>query len=37
MTTRARPATLEDLKKLLSALDREGAQYLLIGGYACAR
>lgn len=34
MTTRARPATLEDLKKLLAALDREGAQYLLIGGYA---
>lgn len=34
MTQRARPATLEDLKKLLASLDREGAQYLLIGGYA---
>lgn len=34
MTQRARPASLEDLKKLLAALDREGAEYLLIGAYA---
>jgi Nucleotidyl transferase AbiEii toxin, Type IV TA system len=34
MTPRARPATLEDLKKLLAALHREGADYLLIGAYA---
>ncbi len=34
MTQRARPATLEDLKKLLAALHRESADYLLIGGYA---
>ena len=34
MTERARPATLDDLKKLLAALDKEGADYLLIGGYA---
>lgn len=34
MTERARPATLEDLKKLLGALRREHADYLLIGGYA---
>jgi len=34
MTQRARPATLEDLKKLLAALHREGADYLLIGAYA---
>ncbi|HYT47485.1 MAG TPA: hypothetical protein VEL04_03620 [Burkholderiales bacterium] len=30
----ARPATAEDLKQLLSALHREGVEYLLIGGYA---
>ena len=30
----ARPATVEDLKQLLSALHREGVEYLLIGGYA---
>lgn len=34
MTQRARPATLEDLKRLLTALHREGADYFLIGGYA---
>jgi hypothetical protein len=34
MTQRARPATLEDLKRLLAALHREGADYLLIGAYA---
>jgi len=34
MAQRARPATLEDLKKLLGALHRERADYLLIGGYA---
>jgi hypothetical protein len=34
MTERARPATLEDLKRLLAALHAEGAEYLLIGGYA---
>lgn len=34
MTERSRPATLADLKRLLAALDAEGADYLLIGGYA---
>lgn len=34
MTQRARPATLEDLKKVLAALHKEGADYLLIGAYA---
>lgn len=34
MTERARPATLEDLKRLAAALDEAGAEYLLIGGYA---
>lgn len=34
MTQRARPATLEDLKRLLTALDKESADYLLIGAYA---
>lgn len=34
MTDRARPATLADLKRLLAALHAEGAEYLLIGGYA---
>jgi predicted nucleotidyltransferase len=32
----SRPATLEDLKKLLQALHTQGVQYLLIGGYALA-
>lgn len=30
----SRPATLEDLKVLISALNREQVDYLLIGGYA---
>ena len=34
MSERARPATLEDLKRVLAALHAEGANYLLIGGYA---
>ncbi len=34
MKERSRAATLEDLKRLLTALNVEGAQYLLIGGYA---
>jgi len=34
MSDRARPATLEDLKRLLAALHAERADYLLIGGYA---
>jgi len=29
-----RPATLDDLKSLIGALNRHGADYLLIGGYA---
>lgn len=30
----SRPATLEDLKILIEALNAQGADYLLIGGYA---
>ena len=30
----SRPATLEDLKTLVRALNEHGAEYLLIGGYA---
>lgn len=30
----ARPASVEDLKALLVALNEEGVEYLLIGGYA---
>ncbi len=30
----SRPATLEDLKTLVRALNQQGADYLLIGGYA---
>ena len=30
----SRPATLEDLKTLISSLNKHGADYLLIGGYA---
>jgi hypothetical protein len=30
----SRPATLEDLKSLIGSLNRQGADYLLIGGYA---
>lgn len=29
-----RPATLEDLKALISSLNKQGVDYLLIGGYA---
>ena len=29
-----RPATLEDLKTLISSLNNQGGEYLLIGGYA---
>ena len=32
----ARPATLDDLKKLVRALDANDVEYLLIGGYALA-
>lgn len=30
----SRPATLEDLKALMASLNEQGADYLLIGGYA---
>lgn len=30
----SRPATLEDLKSLIASLNAQGAEYLLIGGYA---
>jgi predicted nucleotidyltransferase len=30
----SRPATLEDLKALIGSLNQQGADYLLIGGYA---
>jgi hypothetical protein len=30
----ARPASVEDLKSLLIALNAEGVEYVLIGGYA---
>ena len=30
----SRPATLEDLKVLIASLNQQGADYLLIGGYA---
>lgn len=30
----SRPATLEDLKTLIQSLNRHGADYLLVGGYA---
>jgi hypothetical protein len=32
----SRPATLEDLKSLLGALNAHGVDYLLVGGYALA-
>jgi hypothetical protein len=32
----SRPATLEDLKLLLRALNDHGVDYMLIGGYALA-
>jgi predicted nucleotidyltransferase len=34
MADYSRPATLDDLKTLVVALNRQGADYLLIGGYA---
>lgn len=34
MEAYSRPATLEDLKTLVRALNEQGAEYLLIGGYA---
>lgn len=34
METHSRPATFDDLKALASTLNRNGAEYLLIGGYA---
>jgi predicted nucleotidyltransferase len=34
MDRAARPATVEDLKRLAKALNDEGVEYLLIGGYA---
>jgi len=34
METFSRPATLDDLKTLIRALEEQGADYLLIGGYA---
>jgi len=30
----SRPATLEDLKKVIQSLNEKGAKYILIGGYA---
>jgi predicted nucleotidyltransferase len=32
----SRPASLDDLKQLLAALNEAGAEYLLVGGYALA-
>jgi len=34
MEVYTRPATLEDLKALIRSLNAQGAEYLLIGGYA---
>ncbi len=34
MTQYTRPATIEDVKSLIAALNAQGADYLLIGGYA---
>jgi hypothetical protein len=34
MAGEARPATVEDLKELVARLNREGVEYLLVGGYA---
>lgn len=34
MTEFSRPASFEDLKALIASLNRQGAKYLLIGGYA---
>lgn len=30
----SRPATIDDLKSLIASLNDQGADYLLIGGYA---
>ena len=30
----SRPATLDDLKKIIHSLNQQGAEYILIGGYA---
>jgi len=30
----SRPATLEDLKKIIRSLNEQNAEYILIGGYA---
>ncbi len=30
----SRPATLQDLKKVIQSLNEQNAEYLLIGGYA---
>jgi hypothetical protein len=37
MTGLSRPASPDDRKRLLSALQDERAEYLLIGGYALAK
>jgi hypothetical protein len=34
VTKRTRPATLEDIKLLVTALNREGAEYALVGAHA---
>ncbi len=34
MEAYSRPATLEDLMTLIGSLNRQGVEYLLIGGYA---
>ena len=34
MADYSRPATMDDLRRLLESLHRQGADYLLIGGYA---
>jgi predicted nucleotidyltransferase len=36
MNEYSRPASLDDLKRMLSALNEAGAEYLLVGGYALA-
>jgi predicted nucleotidyltransferase len=36
MNELSRPATLDDLKRLLLSFDQHGVDYLLIGGYALA-
>jgi predicted nucleotidyltransferase len=34
MTEYSRPATIDDVKRIIRALNEQGAEYLLIGGYA---